>query len=119
MSVLNSPAYAVEKDKLIYDGTYPVDGGAVPVTITADTDGVIKRGSVIDFDEDSEEYSPHKEGGTPSCIVAEDTEYTAEDTAVVVPIYISGTFRTSAIIAEPELGEAGREALRRVGIHLK
>ncbi len=119
MSILNSPAYTVGKDKLIYDGTYPIDGNAIVLTITADADGVIKRGNVIDFDKDSEEYSPHKEGGVPNCIAAENTEYTAEDTVVVVPIYISGTFRTSAIIADPELKEADREALRSVGIHLK
>ena len=119
MSILNSPAYTVGKDKLIYDGTYPIDGNAIVLTITADADGVIKRGNVIDFDKDSEEYSLHKEGGVPSCIVADDTEYSAEDTAVVVPSYISGTFRASEVIADPELNEADVETLRSVGIHLK
>lgn len=119
MSVLNSPAYTVEKDRLIYDGTYPIDGDSVAVTITEDEGGVIKRGSVIDFDQGREEYSLHKKGGTPNRIVAEDTEYTAEDTTVVIPTYAGGTFRTSEVIADPELGYADVEALRSVGIHLK
>lgn len=119
MSILNSPAYTVEKDKLIYDGTYPIDGDAVPVTIAAGADGRIYRGTLIDFDRESGEYTIHKEGGTPNRIVAEDTEYAAEDTAVVVSTYAGGTFRTSEIIAEPELQEADIETLRSLGIHLK
>ncbi len=119
MSILNSPAYVVGKDKLIYDGTYPIDGDSVPVTIAADTDGVIRRGTIIDFNGEKGEYTIHKEGGSPNRIVAEDTEYMAEDTEVVVPTYAGGTFRSSEITAEPELGEADIETLRSLGIHLK
>lgn len=119
MRALNNQAYVIEKDKLIYDGTYPIDGDAVPVVITADTDGVIRRGTIIDFNRESGEYTIHKEGGIPNRIVAEDAEYAAEDTAVVVSTYAGGTFRTSEIIAEPDLGEADIETLRGLGIHLK
>lgn len=119
MSVLNGPAYGVEKDKLIYDNTYPIDGDVVPVNITADTSGVIERGTVIDFDESNGEYTLHKASGKPSRIVAENTEYEAEDATAVVPTYAGGTFRASEIIADPDLDEADVEELRKVGIHLK
>lgn len=119
MSILNRPVYTVETDKLIYDGTYPIDGDAVPVTLTTDSDGVIKRGSVIDFTEASGEYTVHTEGGIPNRIAAEDTEYMASDEEVIVPTYAGGTFRASEIIADPELEKADMEALRSVGIHLK
>ena len=118
-SILNRPAYTVEKDRLIYDGTYPIDGDAVPVTITADTDGVIKRGTIIDFDETTRKYTIHKEGGTPNRIAAEDTEYVASDTVVIVPNYAGGTFRTSEVAADPELTGVDIEALRGVGISTK
>lgn len=119
MSVLNRHAYSVEKDKLIYDGTYPIDGDAVAVTITADQDGLIRRGTLIDFDEATEEYKIHEAGGTPSRVAAEDTEYTESDTEVIVPTYTGGTFRLSEILSDSELSETDIEILRSVGIHLK
>lgn len=119
MSILNSHAYAVKKDKLVYDATYPIDADAVQVTISADAGGVIRRGTILDFDQAKEEYTLHEQGGTPSRIVAEDTEYETGDTEVIVPTYAGGTFRASEIHSDPYLTETDIEALRGVGIHLK
>lgn len=119
MSVLNEPAYVVERDRLIYDGTHPIDGGTVQVPLTTEEDGIIRRGSVIDFEAETGEYTLHKSGGTPNRIVAEDVEYLAADGAVVVSTYTAGTFRANEIIAIPELENADIESLRSAGIHLK
>jgi hypothetical protein len=115
MALLNREAYTVEKDKLVYDGKHPFDVANVPVKVTADTTGTIQRGEVLDYADGA--YSAHAEGGTPSAIVAETTEYAADDTEIVVTVYTSGTFRTSEVT--PELTTADVEALRGKGIYLK
>lgn len=117
MALLNKPAYKVEKDKLIYDAKHPIDVKMIQLTITADKGGVVKRGQVVDYA--SGTYSIHAASGEVSAIVEEDTSYAADDTEIVVPVYISGTFRTSEIIANPELTEADVETLREKGIILK
>ena len=52
MSMLNKMAYVVEKDKLIYDFSHPLDGMNFTVKIEADTNGVIQRGELLDITED-------------------------------------------------------------------
>lgn len=117
MSLLNKPAYAVGKDKLIYDATHPIDANAVLISVDGETDGVIERGQLIDCNNGT--YSVHAEGGEVSAIVAESTPYTEDDTEVTVPVYISGTFRGSELKADPELTDADTEMLRGKGIYLK
>lgn len=117
MALLNRQAYAVEKDRLVYDAKHPVDAAAVPVNITAEEDGVIKRGQVLDCA--GEEYSIHAADGDAGAIVAEDTDYAADDTEITVSVYISGSFRASEVIADPELTAGDMEALRGRGIYLK
>lgn len=117
MGLMNKDAYSVQPDRLIYEGRQPVDAKNMVVAITAETDGVIRRGQVID--EAAGVYSVHAEAGTPSCIAAEDVEYAADDTDVIVPCYITGTYHADAVIASPELTEANVETLREKGIILK
>lgn len=117
MSLLNKTAYAVEKDKLIYDAKHPIDAKMIQLTITSDKDGIVKRGQVVDCA--SGAYSIHAMSGEVSAIVAEDTSYAADDTEIAVPVYISGTFRMSEVIANPELTEADLETFRTKGIILK
>lgn len=117
MGLLNKPAYAVEKDRLIYDATHPIDASAVRVGIKAESGGVIKRGQVIDINGDI--YNIHAENGNVSVIAAENVSYASDETEVTVPVYTSGTFRKSKVIAEPELTAADVETLREKGIYLK
>lgn len=117
MSLLNRPAYEVEKDNLVYDAKHPVDVKVVQVKVTADEAGVIKRGQVIDSE--AGEYSIHAASGEPCMIAEEDTSYAADDTEVAVLVYISGTFRASEVIANPELTDADIETLRIKNIILK
>lgn len=117
MSLLNKQAYAMEKDKLVYDAKHPIDAAAVQVTITADESGVVKRGQLLDCKDG--EYSLHASDGEASAIVAEDTSYASDDTEITIVVYISGTFRTSEVIANPDITDADIEALRGKGIYLK
>lgn len=117
MGLMNRDAYSVKPDHLVYDGRHPVDAKNVVVSITPEDDGVIRRGQVIDEAEGI--YKIHAEAGVPSCIAAEDVEYAADDTDVIVPCYITGTYRADAVIASPELTESNVETLREKGIILK
>lgn len=117
MSLLNKEAYFVDKDKLVYDARHPIDAAAVRVKITADDSGEIERGQVLDCADGV--YSVHADGGSVSAIVAEDTSYVSSDTEITVAAYISGTFRASEVIAEPELTDGDIEAFRGKGIYLK
>ena len=117
MASLNNLAYVMQKDKLIYDAKHPVDAKAVPVTITADNNGILRRGQLIDCENGV--YGIHAAGGTPCVIVAEDTEYLSTDTEVVTTVYTSGTFRTSEIVSGMEITVEEIEALRGKGIYLK
>lgn len=116
MTMLNKMAYVVEKDKLIYDFSHPLDGMNFTVKIEADTNGVIQRGELLDIAEDGT-YTVHKEAGVPCAIVSENAEYAADDTEIIVSAYISGTFRKSEIKAELDTAEV--EELRSKGIYLK
>lgn len=117
MGLMNRDAYSVQADRLIYDGKIPVDAKNIVVSITASADGVIKRGQVIDVA--AGVYTLHAADGTPSCIAAQDTEYAADDSEVIVPCYISGSYRSDAVIASPELSDADVETLRTKNIILK
>ena len=117
MALLNKKAYAVEKDRLVYDAKHPIDASAIQVKITADKEGVIKRGQVLDFA--GGDYSVHAADGEVSVIVAEDAEYAADDTEITVAVYITGTFRASEVISEPELTAGDIEVFRGKGIYLK
>ena len=117
MNILNGFLGESEKDRLIYDGSHPVDAVNVRVSVPEDTDGVLKRGQVIDYADGA--YSVHVASGEVSCIVAEETEYAAGETEVTVPVYISGTYRKSACITDVELTAADLEVFRSKGIYLK
>ncbi|MFG6330042.1 MAG: hypothetical protein K1W06_11350 [Lachnospiraceae bacterium] len=112
---LNNEVYKMEKDNLVYDMSHPLD--AKNITIALEGEGVVKRGQVICYADGA--YTLHSAGGVAAGIVAEDTPYTAEDTEITVPVYISGTFRTSACISGVELTMADIENLRSKGIYLK
>jgi hypothetical protein len=111
---MNKELYTVGEDSLIYDGTYAVDAKNIQVSISETEPGVIKRGQVLD--EADGTFSIHKNGGKPSCIVAEDTSYAVDDTDIIVPCYISGCFWADKVT---ELTVAEREVLRSKGIILK
>lgn len=117
MSLLNKPIYEVDKDRLIYDAKHPIDAIIVQVSVPENTAGTIKRGQVIDHADGV--YSIHASEGTPSMIAAEETSYAADDTSVPVTVYISGNFRASEVIADPEMTTEDMEALRGKGICLK
>ncbi len=117
MALLNKEAYVATPDNLIYDSKHPIDAENLEVTLDVSAAGTVKRGQIIDVS--SGAYSIHANGGTPSAVVAEDTDYAADDTKVVVPCFVSGTFRLSEIIADPDLTEANLELLRSKGIFLK
>lgn len=117
MGLLNKQVYTMERDKLIYDATHPIDAGVVQVSITPEEEGVIERGTVIDCTNGI--YKVHEAGGEVSVIVAEDTDYAADDTEIVVQVYISGTFRASEVKTDEELTEADLETFRSKGIYLK
>lgn len=118
--LLNRPAYTMEKDKLKYDMTHPFDASAVQLSVNksgAAKEGMVKRGQVLDAEDGV--YTIHTTGGTASCIAAEDVSYAADDTEITVPVYISGTFTGSELVADPELEAADLEALRSKGIFVK
>lgn len=116
MSLLNRMAYVVEKDRLIYDAKHPIDATAVSVTTSSIASGVLRRGQLLDCTDGV--YSIHAEGGTASVIVAKDTECASDEGTVIVPVYTSGSFRSSAVITDPAITAADVEALRG-GIYLK
>lgn len=117
---LNKEVYTVDANGLVYDGTHPVDGGVVKVTMeAAEAAGVIKKGQVLDFDSEQKQYKAHALEGTVSVIAAADAAYEQSATEVMVPVYISGTFRKSKIVCEPALDEADLEILAYKGIYLK
>ncbi|MCM1058323.1 MAG: hypothetical protein NC517_12060 [Firmicutes bacterium] len=117
MSLLNKQAYVMEKDRLIYDAKHPIDGAAVVVKIQADADGVIKRGQLLDCEDGV--YRVHAADGKASAIVAEDAGFEAGETEITAAVYISGSFRASEVIANPEITDKDVEALRGSGIYLK
>ena len=112
---VNNEVYTLEKDSLVYDTSHPRD--AKNITLASSGAGVIKRGQVVDYADGA--YTLHTEGGVAAGIVAADTAYTAEDTEITVPVYISGTFRASACISGEGLTTADTENLRSKGIYLK
>lgn len=105
-------------DNLIYDHYRLLDAKVVEVNVTGGP-GTLKRGQIIDFDESKKVYAPHAAAGKANCIVAEDTEYTAEDTKIPVTVYISGNFRKSCVVSAVDLDAADEENLRTKEIVLK
>lgn len=115
--LLNKKVGEIVPDRLIYDTTHPVDGKNAVVNLDGGSAGVLKRGQVIDCD--GKDCRIHAENGKVSYIVAEDTEYSKEDTEVVVQVYTTGSFRYDACIADPALTDADLDSFRSVGIYLK
>lgn len=105
-------------DNLIYDHYRLLDAKVVEVKVTGGP-GTLQRGQIIDFDESKKEYSAHAAAGKANCIVAENTEYTAEDTKIPVTVYISGNFRKSCVVSAVDLDAADEENLRTKEIVLK
>lgn len=115
--LLNQKVGETKPDELIYDASHEVDGKNVVVTVNGDKDGMLLRGQVIDYENNA--YKIHEEGGDVSCIIAADTAYAAGETEVVAQVYISGSFRYSRCIADPELTDDDVEDFRSLGIYLK
>lgn len=119
MEMLNKEAYKVEPDSLIYDRYRLIDSRNVLVKVPEGKAGILKRGQIIDFNENGETYEPHKEAGVANCIVARDTSYAEDETEATVHVYISGDFRQSACVTDVELTCVDLEHLRGSGIVLK
>lgn len=105
-------------DNLIYDHYRLLDAKVVEVSVTGGP-GTLKRGQIIDFNESEKVYAPHAAAGKANCIVAEDTEYSAEDSKIPVTVYRSGNFRKSCVLSSVELDAADEENLRSMEIVLK
>ncbi len=114
--VLNKEVYVAEKDNLIYDMSHPKDAKLVPVSLPEGA-GEVKRGQVIDYADGK--YTIHASGGFAAAIAAETIKYAESDTEMPVPVYTSGTFRTSACVSDAELATVDIENLRSKGIYLK
>ena len=108
--------YEVGSDDLILKGQ-PINYANVSVKLTAGSSGVIHRGQVLDRTEDGE-YELHTVGGAANCIVETDTEYAEDDDAVIVTVFTTGSFRTTALISDVEITDEDAEMLRDVGIIL-
>lgn len=117
--VLNEKAYESATDGLIYDFCRPLDIINKEVTIDDESDGVVERGTVLDFDKTTKTYKVHEADGVAAGIVAAKTEYTSGDDEVIVPVYVSGNFKTSGCISNVDLDETDKENLRTFGIFLK
>lgn len=114
---VNNEAYTMENDRLVYDTSHPRDAKNIQLATGEGEAGVIKRGQVVDYADGA--YMLHADGGVAAGIVAADTAYTAGDTEITVPVYISGAFRASACIPGVGLTTADTENLRSKGIYLK
>ena len=120
--ILNKNVYNVEFDDLIYDGSHPVDGRAVTLSIAAsNADGLVAKGQVVDYDDANDKYALHAANGEVYGVVSEDTEYDTLNTtsSVVVPVYLSGALRRTKLVTGVELTEADVEKFREKGIFLK
>lgn len=117
MEQLNKTAYAVNPDRLIYDGKHPIDATVLTVTLDGESEVTIKRGQIIDTNKGK--YSVHAASGAPCAIAEETIAAEAGTTEIQVQAYISGTFRADAVIASPELTDADIQTLREKGIYLK
>lgn len=117
--ILNEKVGNVLYDSLIYDGTHPIDGKNVTVTLPGGTAGTIKRGQVLDLDASKNEYKVHAASGVVNCIVARDVGYTSEEKSVTAEVYLSGPFRQDAVVTDVELTAADVERFRSLGIYLK
>ena len=117
--ILNEKVGNVLYDSLIYDGTHPIDGKNVTVTLPGGTAGTIKRGQVLDLDASKNEYKVHAASGVVNCIVARDVGYTSEEKSVTAEVYLSGPFRQDTVVTDVELMAADVERFRSLGIYLK
>lgn len=117
MKQLNEEAYRMEPNPLIYDFHRPIDAKNIVIRLTAGKEGVLKRGQLIDFANDT--YTPHTEGGLANCLISDDVSYAVTDTEVVASVYISGNFRANKVITDVELTETDADNLRIHGICLK
>ena len=120
--ILNKNVYNVEFDDLIYDGSHPVDGKNVTLSIAAaDANGKVEKGRVVDYDDTNNKYVLHAANGEVFGIVAEDTKYDTVNatTAVVVPVYLSGAIKKAGLVKDVELTETDVEKFREKGIFLK
>ena len=112
----------VASDSLIYDNSHPIDAKNITLAVnggeTPDT-GSVAKGQIIDFDAKAGTYSVHAKDGTPAAIAAEDITFAADDKAVVLTVYTTGTFFENKVIADPALTAADIDALQKNGIFLK
>lgn len=115
--LLNQNVAEMVPDRLVYDATHPIDGANVVIDLDGSSAGVLMRGQIIDYD--GENCQVHAENGQAAYIIAVDTPYSAGDTEVTAQVYISGTFREDACIADPDLTDADRDQFRKLGIYLK
>lgn len=108
--------YEIGSDNMILDGQKQ-DVKNITVDVSGKTsDGVVSKGQVLDLAEGK--YTVHAENGDVNCIAAGNAEYKAEDASVVVPCYITGSFRKSALVTDVALTEKDEERFRELGIIL-
>lgn len=115
--LLNGEAYEVNADRLVYDMSHPLDAANATCTPPENEAGEFRRGEVMDFKDGK--FVRHTDGGDAAVIVAETTPYAADDLDVIVPVYVSGTFRESEVISGVSLSSGDREKLRGKNIYLK
>ena len=109
-------AYEIGSDNLILDG-HTQDVRNIIVDVSGKTaDGTLKRGQVIDLKDNT--YQEHDEAGDVNCIIAKNVEYKSTDSSVVVPCYITGSFRKSELSTAVELTDTDVERFRELGIIL-
>lgn len=126
---MNTNAFSVESDNLLYGGSQPILTDAITIKASES----IKRGSIIAKvstthrylilgDSLTEEETQANAIAIPDCITAQDIaveDITGEE--VVVAVYISGLFNGNSILSkrEEELTEEELEELRKKGIFIK
>lgn len=110
-------AYEVGSDNLVLGG-HDIDVKNTPVDVSKKTEaGVIKRGQVIDYSNASG-YTEHSENGKVNRIAECDVSYGAGDNTVIVPCYITGSYRKNELVTGVELTETDEEEFRSLGIIL-
>lgn len=121
--LLNSQAYEVKPDRLVYDANHPID---VKVINVASGSGKIKKGTVLALTSAGTYVVKGvalAEGVTSraNCIVAEDVDTgSTNGSNIPVEVYVSGHFNTNELVVADTytLTVTDKEELRNAGIYL-
>ncbi len=115
--LLNEAGYSVNHDSLVYDGSKPIDGTVLEITVPKGKVTEVKKGQIIDVA--AGVYSVHAASGTPAAVAAETVEVDKDAEKVQIEAYTSGNLKRSGIISDPELTADDIEKLREKNIILK